>query len=450
LTRSRDSSARDLADQLYESVKERPLVSVHSGLPARYLAEDLPLLDPLALLISHDQAVQALLRAHGVHAEFSPHEGWQSESSRRAFALLWDHLVAVRAQPWMKAEGDEIAAIAGLPPLRTGRPADDVYDELAARLITDPVHPRRVLTAAKLATLLTSDEPADDLEAHAILALDPDWAGRVAPTFSADRYLQPDGRRWCTDGDLLAEITGVDTADLAGFLAALRRRRDYFVAHGAAIAEFHASDVGVSRLDDREAAGLYLLARTGELMPAEVGALRRHLLWEMGAMSAEDGLVMALYPPAGFHGAGDTSPDDRGISGRVRSLLTDFGSEPRFRLWLFSIDVDAYVSEIVPMAAGHQVVTAPPPTRFADDPDELRRARVTAIRALGPARVLGLVDDMSGPFAMPARHRLARRLDAGALAELVLDGQLAENQAFTALAAGPDQSIVGSPAARAG
>ena len=41
---------------------------------------------------------------------------------------------------------------------------------------------------------------------------------------------------------------------------------------------------------------------------------------------------------------------------------------------------------------------------------------------------------MSGPFVLSARHRLGRRLDAGALAELVVAGRLTEERARTELA----------------
>ena len=61
---------RALAIELYESVADLPLVSIHNGLPARYLAEDLPITDPINLLISHDQGIQALLRSSGIPAEF--------------------------------------------------------------------------------------------------------------------------------------------------------------------------------------------------------------------------------------------------------------------------------------------------------------------------------------------------------------------------------------------
>jgi glucuronate isomerase len=438
------SRARALAVELYEAVATTPLVSVHNGLPARFLAEGLPLTDPLSLLIAHDQGVQGLLRAHGIRTEFSPTDGWQTEkASRRAFVLLQRHLNDVRSRSWMEPGTDETAALVGLPPFAPDVDPDEMYDALAARLRENPLYPRRVLAGANIRRLATSDDCADDLQAHQVLAEDPTWAGRVVPTFSPDRYLDPGRRGWATDADLLAEITGIETEDLAGFLEALQQRRAYFLARGAIAAEHHSSDVGAARLPQREAAELYTFARTGELLPAEALALQRHLLWEMGRLSTEDGLTMAMYPPAGFRFDGPTrsvtEPDDRGVADRVRPLLTSFGSAPRFRLWLFSIDPEVYAAEIVPLAAAHPALFAVPPARFADDPGVLRAARVGAIKELGSQRCLGVVDDMSGPFALAARHRLARRLDAGALAELVVAGRLSAERAHLELSQALDQ-----------
>ncbi|HET9646714.1 MAG TPA: glucuronate isomerase [Microlunatus sp.] len=440
------SQARDLADALFASIAERPVVSIHNGLPARYLAEDLPITDPVNLLIAHDQGVQALLRAHDVRLDPSPAADWKTRESRCAFALLWNHLVAVRARPWMEQDGDHIAELAGLPPFRAGQDPDVVYDRLAAQLAERPVHPRRALAGTGVARLATSDDPTDDLHAHAVLRQDPAWAGRVIPTFSPDRYLEPGRRGWRTDAELLAETTDIETGDLDGFLGALRRRREYFINHGTVVSEHHVSDVGVARLAEREAAELYRLAVRAELLPEEALALQRHLLWELGAMSAEgDGLVMALYPPAGFHADSRAATDDHGVAARIRPLLDDFGSRPGFRLWLFAIDLDAYLDEILPLAGDHPALTAVPPTRFADDPADLRAVRITAVRAIGAGRVLGMVDDMSGPFALAERHRLGRRLDAGALAQLVAEGHLDEDQAYLELSAALDRSLLPRP-----
>ena len=272
-------------------------------------------------------------------------------------------------------------------------------------------------------------------------------SGLVVPTFSPDRYLDPGRRGWRTDADLLAEVTGLATDDLDGFLAAVQERRRYFLDRGALASEHHASDVAIRRLPRDDAARLYGLARSGELLPDEALAFEGHLLWEAGRMAAEDGLVMSLFPPAGFSPRTRTttstttaavSSADRGVAERVRPLLTDFGAEG-LRLQLFTVDTEAYVAEILPLAAEHAGLSAVPPTRFADHPAELRAVRVAAVTAQGVSRSLGVVDDMSGPFVLSLRHGLGRRLDAGALAELVLAGRFSVDEARAELVAAVEQ-----------
>ena len=253
-----DPRARRLAIELYDSVADRPLVSVHNGLPARYLAEDLPVTDPLGLLIAHDQGIYALLRVHGIRTEFGTLDGWgPEEASRQAFVLMWRRMVDVRSRGWAEQDIDDSAEVAGLPPLRADEDPLQVYDRLAEELHVTPIYPRQVLAAANIARLGTSDDFADDLGAHDVLADDPTWAGRVVPTFSPDRILDPGRRAWRTDADLLAEITGIGTEDLAGFLEALRHRRAYFLSRGALATEHHSSDIAVARLPARDAERLY-------------------------------------------------------------------------------------------------------------------------------------------------------------------------------------------------
>ena len=113
--------------------------------------------------------------------------------------------------------------------------------------------------------------------------------------------------------------------------------------------------------------------------------------------------------------------------------------------YLMVVDTDAYVAEILPLAAEHPALSPVPPTRFADDPAVLRAIRVTAVSTVGVGRSLGIVDDMSGPFVMSVRHRLGRRLDAGALAELVAAGRLSPDQAGTELVAAVAQLPMARP-----
>ena len=206
-----------------------------------------------------------------------------------------------------------------------------MYDALAAQLVDHPMYPRRVLAEANIGRFATSDDPSDDLRAHEVLGADPDLSGRVVPTFSPDRYLDPARRGWRTDADLLAEVTGIGTDDLAGFLQALQERRS--LLH-AATERSRPSTTRATypspgcRL--AEAAQLYRLARSADLLPAEALALEGHLLWETGRMAADDGLVMGLFPPAGIstRAASGATSGDRGVADRVRALVADFGALP--------------------------------------------------------------------------------------------------------------------------
>ena len=81
---------RSIAQQLYESVKDLPIISPHGHVPARWLADDIAFHDPTSLLITPDHYVNRLLHAHGVElsALGVGQGGLSEEASRQAFRIL--------------------------------------------------------------------------------------------------------------------------------------------------------------------------------------------------------------------------------------------------------------------------------------------------------------------------------------------------------------------------
>ncbi|MFX6334760.1 glucuronate isomerase, partial [Acinetobacter baumannii] len=82
------------------------------------------------------------------------------------------------------------------------------------------------------------------------------WSGRVVTTYRPDAVVDPDFEGFRDNVRRLGEITGEDTATWTGYLAAHRKRRAFFKAHGAT-----ASDHG------------HPSARTANLGPVEVERL---------------------------------------------------------------------------------------------------------------------------------------------------------------------------------
>jgi glucuronate isomerase len=65
-----------------------------------------------------------------------------------------------------------------------------------------------------------------------------------------------------------------------------------------------------------------------------------------------------------------------------------------------------------------------PPWWFHDSPEGMRRFREMATETAGFYNTVGFNDDTRAFLSIPARHDVARRMDAGFLARLVAEGRL--------------------------
>ena len=115
-----------------------------------------------------------------------------SEAAARAvWRLLCERWHVFRGTPvrfWLEAE---LAGIFGVTERPSTETADAIYDQVAECLGQDAYRPRALFDRFGITVLATTDDPCSDLAAHAALAADPAWTGRVIPTFRPDRYLEP-------------------------------------------------------------------------------------------------------------------------------------------------------------------------------------------------------------------------------------------------------------------
>lgn len=441
-----DPAVRDVARRLHERVRDLPVISPHGHVPASWLADDTPFRDPTSLLITPDHYVTRLLHAHGVDlADLgvgrSEADGPLDEAaSRRAFRLLCSHWSVYRGTPvryWLEVQLAELFGVRVRPSADT---ADAIYDQVAGALADAAFRPRALYERFGIEVLATTDDPCDDLAAHRALTEDPTWHGRVVPTFRPDRYLEVGASGWNELADRLGEVSGVGTGTWAGFVAALQDRRDHFRAHGAVSADHSHADAHTDKLTQVEANALFDLARAGELTPSEATALRRHLVWEMARMSAEDGLVMTLHPavhrdhhaPTAArygHDVGCDIPRTVEFPAALKPVLDDFGTHPGFQLVLFTLDETTSSREVAPLAGFYPSVYAGAPWWFLDAPDAIRRYRAAVTETAGFSKTSGFVDDTRAFCSIPARHDMSRRLDAGHLAQLVVEHRLDEDEA---------------------
>jgi len=437
-----DPTTRGLAREIYRQVADLPLVCMHGHVDAAVLAADQPFPDPASLLVVPDHYLLRMLVSQGVEltdlgvpaagggpVETDPRRIW------RTFCAGWHLFRGTPTRYWLEHELHEVFDVRTRP---SAESADALYDHIAERLAKPDFRPRALFERFGIEVLATTDSPLSPLADHAALGAD-GWGERVVPTFRPDALLHVDGPEWRADVAQLAALTGVDTGSYAGFLDALRARRRAFVEAGALATDHGHFGTAIGPIDEPER--IFDAARAGTVDAAAAEALAGHLLFEMARMSCEDGLVMQLHPGVlrnHDRAAHATYGPDKGFDIPVaaeftrglRPLLETFGRDRRFRLVVFTVDETVYARELAPLAGVYPAMRLGAPWWFLDTPDGMRRFREAVTDTAGFYNTTGFVDDTRAFVSIPARHDLARRIDAGHLARLVAEHRLDLDEAL--------------------
>ena len=101
---------------------------------------------------------------------------------------------------------------------------------------------------------------------------------------------------------------------------------------------------------------------------------------------------------------------------------------------LYTLDETTFTRELAPLAGGYPALYLGAPWWFLDSPEGLRRFREAVTETAGFYNTAGFADDTRAFCSIPARHDVARRIDAGFLARLVAEDRLPLDEAAETIA----------------
>ena len=406
---------RRAARALYEETRDLPIVSPHGHVDPRVLAENAPFPEPASLIVQPDHYILRLLYANGV-----PLEALLKGEPRRVWQLFAEHYYLFRGTPsgaWLDYELQEVF---GMQYSVFGSDtAARIYDEIVEKLESPEFRPRALFERFNIEVLATTDAATDTLEHHRAIRAS-GWKGRVIPTFRPDALFKISS----------PEFDALGARDYTGFVRALAERRAYFKQLGATATDHGVLEPYTTLLPEDEAERLFQRARNGEATSEDERRFSAHLLMEMARLSLSDGLVMQIHPGAfrdhntqvferfGPHLGGDI-PVATEFTRNLRPLLERYGNDPRLTLVLFTLDESTYSRELAPLAGHYPAVRLGPPWWFHDSMEGMRRFRERTTETASIYKTAGFNDDTRAFCSIPARHDLARRMDANYLAGLV-------------------------------
>ncbi|MBI1326343.1 MAG: glucuronate isomerase [Alphaproteobacteria bacterium] len=435
---------RTLARDLYESVKDLPIISPHGHTDPAWFADNNRFSDPTSLFITPDHYVLRMFGSQGISYDdlgVPRKDGKAVETDpRKAWRIFASHYHLFDGTPSKIWVDHAMQHVLGVDKELNAQNADVIYDHIMQKLGTPALLPRAILENAKVELIATTEFALDPLVHHQKMVKD-GYISRVITTYRPDDVVNPDFAGGSPQNILkFGEITGEDVTTWAGLMNAHRKRREYFRAHGATATDHDAANAMTADLTPPEKQKLLDTVLKGNFTPQEAELFRAQMLTELALMSVEDGMTMQLhigskrntdvgmYQTRGPNMGADIPKTMDCVHG-LSALLNKCGREKDFRLLVFVLDETLYARELAPMAGYWPCMMIGPPWWFHDSPQGMRRYLDQCVETAGFYNLAGFNDDTRALLSIPARHDVWRREACRFLAERVAEHRISKTAA---------------------
>ncbi len=439
-----DPKQKEIALYLYRQVADKPLICPHGHVDPRMFADpDYQFGTPTELLLIPDHYIFRMLYSQGIALEslgVPRSDGGEVETDhRKIWQTFADNFYLFRGTPTGMWLANELNDVFGVTDKLNSANAQKIYDQIADCLTKPEFRPRALFEKFNIEILATTDAAADTLEHHKAIKAS-GWQGKVVPTFRPDGVVNIDRPDWRENIVELGKTCGYEISSYNKLIEALESRRAFFKTMGATATDHAALTPFTCVLTDGEAKAIFGRALAGKATEEDATRFTGHLIVQNARMSTEDGLVMQFHPgsfrnhnPVVFNRFGYDKGCDIPVSSDftrgLKPLLDLYGSDSRLRMILFTLDETTYSRELAPLAGHYPALRLGPPWWFHDSLNGMRRFRDLAMETAGLYNTAGFNDDTRAFPSIPARHDLARRVDANWIAGLVVRGIIDEADA---------------------
>ncbi|OIK07159.1 glucuronate isomerase [Bacillus sp. MUM 116] len=283
----------DTAVKLYENaIVGLPIFDFHCHLNPQEVWENKPYENITQLWLGGDHYKWRTMRIHGIGERFITGDAGDWDKFA-AWAETVPHLVGNPLYHWTHME---LKMFFGIEKQLKPETAREIFDECNAKLKKPDFRPRAFIERSNVKFIGTTDDPVSTLEFHQLLKNDDSFKTIIAPTFRPDGALfieRPTFKSWI---EKLAEVSGINTDSLDGFLNALKQRVDFFHENGGRASDHDIQKMEYVETTKQEIETIFNKRLSGgELTDEELKAYRAFLLTELGKMYAEKQWVMQLH-----------------------------------------------------------------------------------------------------------------------------------------------------------
>lgn len=426
----------ETAKKLFAACRNEPIFDWHCHLQPKEIYENKTPRDLAELWLSADHYKWRGMRGTGIDEELitgsaSPYEKF------KAWAAAMPGFIGNPLYHWTHLELQRYFGI--YTPL-SEKTADAIWEKANAMIAGGGFTPRELIEKSNVACVCTTDDPADTLEYHKLIAEDKSFKTKVLPAFRPDKALAIEAPAFMPWLASLEKVSGRTIESYAALKEVLLTRIELFAEMGCIATDHAFSPVPYRRMTEAELETVFAKKLAGETLTfEEAEGYKTELFrffaaeyarrgWAMevhiGAMRNNNAKMFAkLGPDSGY----DSIADDE-VAYKLSRLLDSLDSENSLpKTILFTLNPkDNYV--LGSMLGNFQSAEAASKIQFGtawwfnDNIDGMTQQ----IKALGNLGVLskfvGMVTDSRSFLSYP-RHEYFRRILCEFIGGLVENGE---------------------------
>jgi len=417
------------AEELYNRVKDLPIIDLHSHIDLEEILENNPVKDIWQAEGATDHYVWELMRRKGVGEERITGKATNREKWY-ALAEVFPDFAGNPTYEWIHLD---LRRRFGINELISKQTAEDIWDKTSALLEDDSMCPQNLLKYMRIEFMCTSDEPISDLKLHKKIKEELDKP-LILPTWRPDKVMHIENKIWKSFLEEMGNKTEDDTSKLEGLLSALEKRHTYFHEHGC-ISSDHGMEKPYSYpISEKVAADIHNRAFRGEkLTSKEIKSYKAFIFNELGKLNKKRDWITQLhiggvrdyrkhlFETLGTDSGGDISTQNVDFATGLKYFLNEFAED--MKIIIYCLD-PTHLPTITTIARAYPNVIIGAPWWFNDSPFGME----THLKYISSVDLIsncgGMVSDSRKILSYGSRTEVFRRVLCNVIGKMVELGQI--------------------------
>ena len=283
----------DTAKELFHEIAaDLPIIDYHCHIDPREIWEDKKFRNITEIWLGGDHYKWRIMRANGVEEKYITGDA----PDREKFQKFAETLPKAIGNPLYHWSHLELKRYFGYEGVLNGDTAEEVWNLCNEKLQDELMSARNIIRRSNVEVVCTTDDPADTLEYHKLIAEDKTVEFKVLPAWRPDKAMNIELPGFGAYIEKLAKAAKKTINDWDSLLAALEKRMDFFVSMGCRVSDHGIDYVPYEPADEKIADQVFQKALNGDILDAkEVRIYKTAFLLAMGRMYSARGWVMQLH-----------------------------------------------------------------------------------------------------------------------------------------------------------